>query len=100
MRKCFYNHYYVGKNEIVIALEKYFVSIKIISNNGDIRYEERIMDADMHIIVFKFDSLEDAIIFAEDIVSDSNDYSEMIDCYNMIKSMNEQDKLIKIRKYS
>ena len=100
MRRCFLNHYFVGENEIVISLDKYFVSIKIIANNNSIRYEARIMNDDTHVIVFKFNSLDEAIVFIEDIVSESNDFSEMIEYYDMIKAMNEQDELIKVRKYN
>ena len=63
------DHWFIHENELAISLMRFYVSIKLIDDDGKNVFLLRVSKGNAEKeISLKFDSLEDAIVFAEDVV--------------------------------
>jgi hypothetical protein len=75
------NHWFVIDNELSISLKKFFVRINILKNDKFIFYKMTINNETQEELVFNFYSLEDAILFTEKVVANSNSNNEIVNYY-------------------
>ncbi len=83
MQEIVSNHWYCMDNRLVISFICYYVEIKPIINDSNIKYKLRVgSDIDDEICLY-FDTLEDAMCFAENVISKnhSRDVSELFSIY-------------------
>ena len=71
------NHWYVGGNDLYISLMRFYVRISI-ENNG---CQLEVVDQNRRNIILKFDTLEDAISFTENVVNKCSEIAEIRDDY-------------------
>ena len=64
------DHWYLHGNELAISLMRYYVSIKLINDDGNNIFILRVTTgmAEKEVPLM-FDSLEDAIVFTEDVIN-------------------------------
>lgn len=64
------NNWFINDNELVISLMRFYVSISIIYDNNLV-FNVRVVNSDTEIkeMKFAFSTLEDAIVFTEEVVS-------------------------------
>lgn len=85
MEKIKLNHWYVRNNELSISLMDYYVRIQILSNDNMIvnnLVNLVIYSKDLDEYHFKFETLEDAITFVENVVSCNKDIDKIMEIYN------------------
>ena len=70
------NHWYVNNNTMSISLMKYYASINMVLLNNKVCFVLEIINDERKSIYLSFKSLEDAISFTEDVVSN---YSYTLD---------------------
>lgn len=75
------NHWFVGDNELSISFLRYHVSIRILKNDKTIFYQLEVMNSNREVLLFNFYSLEDAIIFTEQIIQKSKTLKEIVKSY-------------------
>ena len=63
------NHWYVNNNTMSISLMKYYVSINMVLLNNKACFVLDVMNNERKNMYLSFESLEDAISFTEDVVS-------------------------------
>ena len=93
------NHWYIDDSELSISLMNFYVDIEpLLDNNNIIVYLLRVVNLNTEIkeISFKFDSLEEAMSFAENDVKKCFTFSDVLDHYKKINS--EDNKVLKKKK--
>jgi len=81
MKQITRNNWYIKDNDIKVSLLKFHVTISICKNNKNIYYSLKVIDGDRKELVFNFYTLEDAIAFTEDTISNCHDRSEIVSKY-------------------
>lgn len=88
------NHWFINGNIMGISLMKYYVDIELVSKNDKVMAKLRLNDENMKRLVFMFESLEEAVTFAEDVINK--------DCYVSIDDIKESyleySESVKIKK--
>ena len=83
------NNWYVNGNNISTSLMKFHVSIDInVNEDGNIFYKVRVQEEPKKYMIFNFDTLEEAIYFAENAISRSWDLEDVINVYNNLFMQN------------
>ena len=83
------NHWFVGHDSLSISFMNYCVLINICFVNEIIFYKLEVIDSNRERLILDFYSLEEAISFAEVIISKSNTLDEMFENYN-VKNKNKK----------
>ena len=73
------NHWYVRDNELSISLMSFYTRIEILENNQTIYYRLYAKDNDHKELTFNFYTIEDAILFTEQIIAKSHDMNEVLE---------------------
>lgn len=81
MKQITRNNWYIKDNDIKVSLFKFHVTISICKNNKNIYYSLKVIDRDRKELVFNFYTLEDAIAFTEETISNCHDLSEIVTKY-------------------
>ena len=86
------DHWFVNDNELAISLMRFYVGIKICSENDDIYCIARVVNAESDIkeISFKFLSLEEAITFTENTVAKCFTFEEVRNKYLAFRDKQEK----------
>lgn len=81
MEKLDKDNWFVDGNELEISLVNFHARIEMNFEEEDVNFLVIITDKDMNMGFFRFDNLEDAIVFVDSIYY-MFDYKEVVDEYN------------------
>ena len=90
------DHWFIKNNELSISLIRYYVSIELVFSENDINALLMVTKGEgenRHYLSFL--SLEDAIIFTEDVINKCNNIDEIINIYSEEYSQKCQKNLCK-----
>ncbi len=90
MERISLNHWSVNKNNLSISLWKYHVSLKF--NNINVKLT--IINSEREELELFFNNLEEAIVFTEEIIDKSKNYDEIMNKYNELYKVNEEESKI------
>ena len=75
------------ENELLISLMRFYIKIKILKNDQTIYYQLCVKENEEKELTFNFYTIEDAILFTEQIIAKSHDTNEILEKYiSMFKS--------------
>ena len=83
------NHWYMKENELSISLMRFYTKIKILKNDQTIYYQLYVKGNKDKDLIFNFYTIEDAILFTEQVIAKSRDTDEVLEKY---VSMFENEK--------
>ena len=86
------DHWFVLDNELTIALLRFYVEIKRISDN---QFRLRAVDINGNKLFLEFKNLETAMYFTEYYINDCNTIEEIQDIYNNVYNDNMLKKMCK-----
>ena len=89
------DHWFVDDKGISISLMRFFVNIIICTSKDKIFFKVEIVDDGIEKLYFNFTSLEDAVLFIEEIVSKCLSCEEVEDRYNKIYCQKRRNLEIK-----
>ncbi len=76
------DHWYINDNELAITLMRYYVSIMLVNDEGDISFKLTVAGgAGSKEMNLSFSNLEDAIVFTEDVISQCKSFDEIKKVY-------------------
>lgn len=84
MNKIELNHWYMNENELSISLMRFYTKIKILKNNQTVYYQLYINGKDNKELTLNFYTIEDAILFTEQIIAKSCNTNEILEKYNLM----------------
>jgi len=73
MRAFLLNHWFINNNKLSISLMCFYVDIEVLVEEGKLLYKLELYDSNKVALSFTFETLEDAIIFVDDVIN--NNYS-------------------------
>ena len=76
------NHWFINNNELSISLLRFYVRINIMSNDNNIYFKLTVINSLMKKNTLYFDSLEEAISFTENTISNSIDFESINNVYS------------------
>ncbi len=76
------NHWFINNNELSISLLRFYVRINIMSNDNNIYFKLTVINSLMEKNTLYFDSLEEAISFTENTISNSIDFESINNVYS------------------
>lgn len=86
------NCWYIKDSKLEVTLELYQVSITPITIDGKITSVLKVVDTNMNSSRYKFDNIEDAMIFTEDVIKSCVGLEEIEEGYNLYKESKEENK--------
>lgn len=92
MEKINKNHWYIVDNSLLISLLRFHVKISIINNNDNLIFSLEIVNSNMETLLLYFNTLEEAISFTENIISNKNNFIEIATSY---QESREEKKYVK-----
>ena len=92
------DHWFVDDNKLLISLMRYYVDIRIYQNDTTVFYQLRVLNQNKESLIFNFDSLEDAIVFTEQIIQKSRTLKEIIKSYQEQWKQEKFKSLKKVKK--
>ena len=95
MQRINLNHWFVRGNQLSISLLHFFVNINVYFDGNNVLFKLRVHNGKEGELLFDFDSLEKAISFTENVISNSNSYDNIQGIYN--KYYQESKRLKKIK---
>ena len=78
------NHWYVQDNKLSISLLRYYVSIEMVMD-GTVSFLMKVYDGEGECLVFHFSTLEEAVTFTEDVISNKRLMGDITNSYQKIK---------------
>ncbi len=92
MEKINKNHWYIEDNSLLISLLRFHVKISIINNNDNLIFSLEIVNSNMESLLLYFNTLEEAISFTENVISNKNNLIEIATSY---QESREEKKYVK-----
>ena len=89
------NSWYIKDSKLEVTLELYQVSITPVTIDGKITSVLKVVDTNMNSSRYKFDNIEDAMIFTEDVIKSCVGLEEIEEGYNLYKESKEEKAEIK-----
>lgn len=75
------NQWYINNSSLSISLLHYYVCIDIICNDNNVVYNLTVINEEREKTNYKFESLESAITFTEEVVNYCDSFDEMTKSY-------------------
>ena len=89
------SNWYLQDNELTIPLMRFYVKIAVVTNENDIFYQLKVIDDDDINLTFNLNSLEEAILFTERVISKCCDSQEIIRNYLVLYGKEDNNTIIR-----
>ena len=94
MKRIDMNHWFLEENKLNISLLKLFVSIESGLSDGMMSWYLKVTDTSREELVFKFNTLEDAVSFVEDEIARCYSVFEVINKYKEVTRKNNKREIV------